>query len=216
MPCFVSEVLFIVPIPLKICRTLTWHDMCNCPLPWTREPLESSRPIIIMACFNFEIEIIEIWFAFLTLSLNSLKVCQGSYDAALIKAWEEWDEKNGSENDHPKQFSEKQVYDFLFSFSFPFFFLLLIYKISPKFVKINILVYYMGSHLLSLQSFLFLSFHFQYTQDNWIFTNLTESVNAFLKNEIRAMLCSFWNMVVRILRASFCWTLMKHGAYSLR
>ncbi|KAK4794806.1 hypothetical protein SAY86_012800 [Trapa natans] len=39
-----------------------------------------------------------------------IKVCQGSYDAPLIKAWEEWDEKNGSENDHPKQFPEKQSY----------------------------------------------------------------------------------------------------------
>ncbi|KAB2048701.1 hypothetical protein ES319_A13G129000v1 [Gossypium barbadense] len=38
-----------------------------------------------------------------------LKVCQGSYDAALIRAWEKWDEKNGSENDHPKEFPEKQV-----------------------------------------------------------------------------------------------------------
>lgn len=40
---------------------------------------------------------------------NSLRVCQGSYDAALIKAWEDWDEKHGSENDHPKEFPEKQV-----------------------------------------------------------------------------------------------------------
>ncbi|XVE89502.1 hypothetical protein DITRI_Ditri20bG0001800 [Diplodiscus trichospermus] len=39
-----------------------------------------------------------------------LKVCQGPYDPALIRAWEEWDEKNGSENDHPKEFPEKQCY----------------------------------------------------------------------------------------------------------
>ncbi|KAF3956877.1 hypothetical protein ACB098_03G007000 [Castanea mollissima] len=39
-----------------------------------------------------------------------LKVCQGSYDGTLIKAWEDWDEKNGSENDHPKEFPEKQCY----------------------------------------------------------------------------------------------------------
>ncbi|PKI53069.1 hypothetical protein CRG98_026530 [Punica granatum] len=39
-----------------------------------------------------------------------LRVCQGSYDPALIKAWEDWDEKNGSENDHPMQFPEKQSY----------------------------------------------------------------------------------------------------------
>ena len=40
---------------------------------------------------------------------DSLRVCQGSYDAALIKAWEDWDERHGSENDHPKGFPEKQV-----------------------------------------------------------------------------------------------------------
>ncbi|KAK2971698.1 hypothetical protein RJ640_007736 [Escallonia rubra] len=30
-----------------------------------------------------------------------------AYDAALIRAWEEWDWKHGSENDHPKEFSEQ-------------------------------------------------------------------------------------------------------------
>jgi serine/threonine-protein kinase haspin len=44
--------------------------------------------------------------------LYSLKVCQGSYDDTLIKAWEAWDEKNHSENDHPKEFPEKQVAQF--------------------------------------------------------------------------------------------------------
>ncbi|KAF4359357.1 hypothetical protein G4B88_024024 [Cannabis sativa] len=39
-----------------------------------------------------------------------LKVCQGSYDASMIKAWEEWDENNGSENDHPNEFPDKQRY----------------------------------------------------------------------------------------------------------
>ncbi|XVF05892.1 hypothetical protein REPUB_Repub06bG0001000 [Reevesia pubescens] len=39
-----------------------------------------------------------------------LNVCQGPYDAALVRAWEKWDEKNGSENDHPKEFPEKQRY----------------------------------------------------------------------------------------------------------
>ncbi|KAL1350759.1 serine/threonine-protein kinase haspin homolog [Arachis hypogaea] len=38
------------------------------------------------------------------------KVCQGPYDATLIQAWEAWDEKRGSENDHPKDFPEKQCY----------------------------------------------------------------------------------------------------------
>ncbi|GLT88464.1 hypothetical protein SLE2022_064890 [Rubroshorea leprosula] len=39
-----------------------------------------------------------------------LKVCQGPYDASLIRAWEKWDEEHGSENDHPKEFPEKQCY----------------------------------------------------------------------------------------------------------
>ncbi|KAJ8752288.1 hypothetical protein K2173_003924 [Erythroxylum novogranatense] len=39
-----------------------------------------------------------------------LRVCQGPYDLALIKAWEDWDEKHGSENDHPKEFPAKQCY----------------------------------------------------------------------------------------------------------
>ncbi|VVA90392.1 unnamed protein product [Arabis nemorensis] len=38
-----------------------------------------------------------------------IKVCQGPYDPILIKAWEEWDAKHGSENDHP-DFPEKQCY----------------------------------------------------------------------------------------------------------
>ncbi|KAI4349865.1 hypothetical protein L6164_010412 [Bauhinia variegata] len=40
--------------------------------------------------------------------IETMKVCQGPYDAALIRAWEDWDEKHGSENDHPKEFPEKQ------------------------------------------------------------------------------------------------------------
>lgn len=41
--------------------------------------------------------------------LNSAKVCQGQYDNALIRAWEHWDNKHSSENDHPKEFPEDQV-----------------------------------------------------------------------------------------------------------
>lgn len=44
------------------------------------------------------------------LFIHSISVCQGRYDAALISAWEKWDEEHGSENDHPKEFPEKQVY----------------------------------------------------------------------------------------------------------
>ncbi|KAF2307342.1 hypothetical protein GH714_026480 [Hevea brasiliensis] len=39
-----------------------------------------------------------------------LRVCEGPYDNALIRAWEDWDDKNGSENDHPGEFPEKQRY----------------------------------------------------------------------------------------------------------
>ncbi|KAF2324075.1 hypothetical protein GH714_006499 [Hevea brasiliensis] len=39
-----------------------------------------------------------------------LQVCQGPCDNALIRAWEKWDEKNGSENDHLGDFLEKQCY----------------------------------------------------------------------------------------------------------
>ncbi|XP_075520586.1 serine/threonine-protein kinase haspin homolog isoform X1 [Primulina tabacum] len=39
-----------------------------------------------------------------------LRVCQGLYDSALVSAWEDWDGKHGSENDHPKEFPENQCY----------------------------------------------------------------------------------------------------------
>ncbi|RDY14511.1 Serine/threonine-protein kinase haspin-like protein, partial [Mucuna pruriens] len=41
---------------------------------------------------------------------DRFRVCQGPYDAALIRAWENWDLKHGSENDHPKEFPDKQCY----------------------------------------------------------------------------------------------------------
>ncbi|XP_068661429.1 serine/threonine-protein kinase haspin homolog [Aristolochia californica] len=41
---------------------------------------------------------------------KDVRVCQGAYDPVLINAWEDWDQKHGSENDHPKEFSEKQCY----------------------------------------------------------------------------------------------------------
>lgn len=40
----------------------------------------------------------------------NLRVCQGPYDAALIRAWEQWDTKHRSENDHPKELAENQCY----------------------------------------------------------------------------------------------------------
>eukprot|EP00250_Pteridium_aquilinum_P000063 c10082_g1_i1 orf=269-2662(-) len=39
-----------------------------------------------------------------------VKVCQGLYDQALINAWEEWNTKHESENDHPKVFPKNQLY----------------------------------------------------------------------------------------------------------
>ncbi|KAK1277493.1 hypothetical protein QJS04_geneDACA015811 [Acorus gramineus] len=41
---------------------------------------------------------------------KDIRLCQGTYDASLITAWEDWDAKHGSENDHPKEFSEDQCY----------------------------------------------------------------------------------------------------------
>ncbi|XP_074321050.1 serine/threonine-protein kinase haspin homolog [Silene latifolia] len=41
---------------------------------------------------------------------KDIKVCQGPYDPILLKAWETWDAKNSSENDHPKLFQEQQCY----------------------------------------------------------------------------------------------------------
>ncbi|KQK15002.1 serine/threonine-protein kinase haspin homolog [Brachypodium distachyon] len=37
-------------------------------------------------------------------------VCQGRYDPSLVSAWENWDDKHRSENDHPKEFSNDQCY----------------------------------------------------------------------------------------------------------
>ncbi|PKA65668.1 hypothetical protein AXF42_Ash013082 [Apostasia shenzhenica] len=44
------------------------------------------------------------------IEVKDFRVCQGSYCASLIRAWEEWDAKNNSENDHPKAFVEEQCY----------------------------------------------------------------------------------------------------------
>lgn len=46
---------------------------------------------------------------FILFSLFSFYVCQGAYDPGLINAWEDWDARHSSENDHPKEFTEKQV-----------------------------------------------------------------------------------------------------------
>ncbi|KAL3573350.1 hypothetical protein D5086_023963 [Populus alba] len=44
------------------------------------------------------------------IEILDLRVCEGPYDLALVRAWEYWDERHGSENDHPKEFPEKQCY----------------------------------------------------------------------------------------------------------
>ncbi|KAL6841910.1 hypothetical protein ACP4OV_028422 [Aristida adscensionis] len=38
------------------------------------------------------------------------RVCQGPYDLSLINAWDAYDARRGSENDHPKDFSSEQCY----------------------------------------------------------------------------------------------------------
>ncbi|RYR52355.1 hypothetical protein Ahy_A06g027287 [Arachis hypogaea] len=54
---------------------------------------------------------VDIWSEILATEV--FKVCQGPYDATLIQAWEAWDDKRGSENDHPKDFPEKQNDEFI-------------------------------------------------------------------------------------------------------
>ncbi|KAI9382907.1 hypothetical protein POPTR_013G003600v4 [Populus trichocarpa] len=44
------------------------------------------------------------------IEILDLRVCEGPYDPALVRAWEYWDERHGSENDHPKEFPQKQCY----------------------------------------------------------------------------------------------------------
>ncbi|XP_059652206.1 serine/threonine-protein kinase haspin homolog [Cornus florida] len=63
----------------------------------TLNRLRGQEDVVYNACTTF-IETINIM------------VCQGPYDAALIRAWEDWDGKHCSENDHPKEFPEKQCY----------------------------------------------------------------------------------------------------------
>ncbi|CAN6219667.1 unnamed protein product [Urochloa humidicola] len=41
---------------------------------------------------------------------KDFRVCQGPYDPFLIRAWEDYDAKRGSENDHPKDFASEQYY----------------------------------------------------------------------------------------------------------
>ncbi|CAL5061404.1 unnamed protein product [Urochloa decumbens] len=41
---------------------------------------------------------------------KDFRVCQGPYDPFLINAWEDFDAKRGSENDHPKDFTSEQYY----------------------------------------------------------------------------------------------------------
>ncbi|WVZ66833.1 hypothetical protein U9M48_016000 [Paspalum notatum var. saurae] len=41
---------------------------------------------------------------------RDFRVCQGPYDPSLISAWEDFDAKRGSENDHPKDFTREQCY----------------------------------------------------------------------------------------------------------
>ncbi|CAK8544548.1 unnamed protein product [Lathyrus sativus] len=41
---------------------------------------------------------------------KEFRVCQGLYDEVLVRAWEDWDRKHNSENDHPNEFPEQQCY----------------------------------------------------------------------------------------------------------
>ncbi|KAF3793275.1 Serine/threonine-protein kinase haspin [Nymphaea thermarum] len=41
---------------------------------------------------------------------RGIRVCQGAYEEFLIKAWQDWDLKHTSENDHPESFPKQQCY----------------------------------------------------------------------------------------------------------
>ncbi|XP_020551931.1 serine/threonine-protein kinase haspin homolog [Sesamum indicum] len=66
-------------------------------LSCTLNHLRGHEGEVSNACTTF-IETVNLW------------VCQGYYDSALISAWEDWDGKHGSENDHPKDFPADQCY----------------------------------------------------------------------------------------------------------
>ncbi|ESQ35924.1 hypothetical protein EUTSA_v10007117mg [Eutrema salsugineum] len=65
-------------------------------LSWTLNQLRECETEAQNSCLTF-------------IKTQDIKVCQGPYDPILIKAWEDWDAKHGSENDHP-DFPEKQCY----------------------------------------------------------------------------------------------------------
>ncbi|CAN6469630.1 unnamed protein product [Victoria cruziana] len=41
---------------------------------------------------------------------KGIRVCQGAYEEFLIRAWQDWDIKHTSENDHPESFPNQQCY----------------------------------------------------------------------------------------------------------
>ncbi|RZC48777.1 hypothetical protein C5167_017203 [Papaver somniferum] len=66
-------------------------------LSWALNSLKGQEGDLDNTCTTF-IETIDV------------RVCQGVYDASLIKAWDDWDVTNKSANDHPKEFPEEQCY----------------------------------------------------------------------------------------------------------
>ncbi|KAI3946822.1 hypothetical protein MKW98_003385 [Papaver atlanticum] len=66
-------------------------------LSWALNSLKGQEGDLDNTCTTF-IETIDV------------RVCQGVYDASLIKAWDDWDVTNNSVNDHPKEFPEEQCY----------------------------------------------------------------------------------------------------------
>ncbi|CAA0810936.1 Protein kinase superfamily protein [Striga hermonthica] len=66
-------------------------------LSCTLNHLRGNKSDVLNACTTF-------------IQTVDLRVCKGLYDSALISAWEDWDGKHGSENDHPKDFPADQCY----------------------------------------------------------------------------------------------------------
>lgn len=127
-----------------------------------------------------------------------MRVCQGHYDASLLKAWEDWDGKHGSENDHPKEFPEKQV-PCKAQFT-PF--LLIANSCLPLFIYILFFewILCLGRLIFFLQSG---DNYFDHFKCHWLSYCIPSS----------AMLSLFKNMEVRILRVLCSWTLTKRRVY---
>ncbi|KAH9610413.1 hypothetical protein KSS87_008047 [Heliosperma pusillum] len=92
--------------------TTTMRGTCTTDLVTLQRSIELLEEVILSRTLNHlrgpELLVDNVISTFI--ETKDIKVCQGPYDPILLKAWETWDAKNGSENDHPKLFQEQQCY----------------------------------------------------------------------------------------------------------